>query len=86
VKFFGQICKIQSACIYGGTDKKGQEFSLIRGVDIIVATPGRIIDLLEQNSTNLNRVTFLVIDEADRMLGMGLFEARPLKTWDSSLR
>lgn len=41
------------------------------GVEIIIATPGRLIDMLESNHTNLRRVTYLVLDEADRMLDMG---------------
>ena len=43
----------------------------IIGCEIVIATPGRLIDLLEQNSTNFRRVTYLVMDEADRMLDMG---------------
>lgn len=41
------------------------------GVEIVIATPGRLIDMLESNQTNLRRVTYLVLDEADRMLDMG---------------
>lgn len=41
------------------------------GVEIVIATPGRLIDMLESNHTNLRRVTYLVLDEADRMLDMG---------------
>ena len=59
------------ACVYGGADKYPQKTALQGGVDIIIATPGRLIDFLESNTTNLRRVTYFVIDEADRMLDMG---------------
>ncbi len=52
-------------------DKYSQKQDLFRGVDIVIATPGRLIDFLETNVTNLKRVTYLVLDEADRMLDMG---------------
>lgn len=61
----------KSVCIYGGVDKKPQRDALRSGVDIIVATPGRLMDLLEEKCTNLKHIKFLVLDEADRMLDMG---------------
>lgn len=57
--------------VYGGVKKHTQVRSLQQGVEILIATPGRLIDHLEQGSTNLQRVTYLVLDEADRMLDMG---------------
>lgn len=48
-----------------------QIYSFSAGVEIVIATPGRLIDMLESNHTNLRRVTYLVLDEADRMLDMG---------------
>ena len=48
-----------------------QQFNLREGAEIIIATPGRLIDMLEAGKTNLRRVTYLVLDEADRMLDMG---------------
>ena len=70
-KKFGQSSRIKSTCIFGGAPRGGQINDLDRGVEICIATPGRLIDLLEQGVTNLQRVTYLVMDEADRMLDMG---------------
>jgi len=58
-------------CCYGGASKGPQERQLRSGVDISIATPGRMLDFLEIGTTNLQRCTFLVLDEADRMLDMG---------------
>ena len=58
------------ACIYGGTPKF-QQLQQLRGAQILVATPGRLIDFLEARRLNLMRTTYLVLDEADRMLDMG---------------
>ncbi|OIW04931.1 hypothetical protein TanjilG_15676 [Lupinus angustifolius] len=68
---FGASSRIKSTCIYGGVPKGPQVRDLQKGVEIIIATPGRLIDMLESNHTNLRRVTYLVLDEADRMLDMG---------------
>uniref|UniRef100_A0A5B7A1C5 RNA helicase n=1 Tax=Davidia involucrata TaxID=16924 RepID=A0A5B7A1C5_DAVIN len=68
---FGSRANIRSTCIYGGAPKGPQIRDLQRGVEIIIATPGRLIDMLEAQHTNLKRVTYLVLDEADRMLDMG---------------
>ncbi len=57
--------------VYGGVPKSQQVRHLRSGVEIVIATPGRLIDHLEQGNTNLRRVTYLVLDEADRMLDMG---------------
>lgn len=57
--------------MYGGVPKGQQIRDLERGVEILIATPGRLIDMLESGKTNLRRVTYLVLDEADRMLDMG---------------
>ncbi|KHN76035.1 putative ATP-dependent RNA helicase DDX17, partial [Toxocara canis] len=58
-------------CLFGGAPKSGQARDLERGVDIIIATPGRLMDFLETGKTDLKRCTYLVLDEADRMLDMG---------------
>ncbi|KAH9327018.1 hypothetical protein KI387_007196, partial [Taxus chinensis] len=68
---FGASSKIKNTCIYGGAPKGPQIRDLQKGVEIVIATPGRLIDMLEQQYTNLRRVTYLVLDEADRMLDMG---------------
>ncbi|QCD81027.1 ATP-dependent RNA helicase DDX5/DBP2 [Vigna unguiculata] len=68
---FGSRTSIRSTCIYGGAPKGPQIRELRRGVEIVIATPGRLIDMLEAQHTNLQRVTYLVLDEADRMLDMG---------------
>ncbi|KNE67687.1 hypothetical protein AMAG_12421 [Allomyces macrogynus ATCC 38327] len=68
---FGNSSRIRNTCLYGGAPKGPQIRDLQRGVEICIATPGRLIDLLEAGKTNLKRVTYLVMDEADRMLDMG---------------
>jgi ATP-dependent RNA helicase DDX5/DBP2 len=69
--FFSANSRIRNTAIYGGAPKGPQIRDLQRGVEIVIATPGRLIDMLETNKTNLRRVTYLVLDEADRMLDMG---------------
>ncbi|KAL8230592.1 hypothetical protein R6Q57_000370 [Mikania cordata] len=68
---FGSHSRIRSTCIYGGAPKGPQIRDLQGGVEIVIGTPGRLIDMLEAQHTNLRRVTYLVLDEADRMLDMG---------------
>jgi len=68
---YGSTSRIKNTCVYGGMPKSGQARDLNRGVEICIATPGRLIDFLESGTTNLRRVTYLVLDEADRMLDMG---------------
>jgi ATP-dependent RNA helicase DDX5/DBP2 len=68
---FGKSSRIRNTAVYGGAPKGQQIRDLQRGVEICVATPGRLIDMLESGKTNLKRVTYLVMDEADRMLDMG---------------
>ncbi|MCT7943047.1 DEAD/DEAH box helicase [Shewanella holmiensis] len=62
---------ISAALLYGGVSTQAQKAQLTAGVDIIVATPGRLLDLLRQRATSLSAVDYFVIDEADRMLDMG---------------
>merc|ERR1711990_1153411 len=68
---FGGSSGIKNVCVYGGAPKGDQARSLREGVEIVIATPGRLIDFLESGTTNLRRVTYLCLDEADRMLDMG---------------
>jgi len=68
---FGASSQIKNTVVYGGVPKSRQVRDLRSGVEIVIATPGRLIDHLEQGNTNLKRVTYLVMDEADRMLDMG---------------
>ncbi|KAK4226097.1 Rapamycin-insensitive companion of mTOR, N-term-domain-containing protein [Podospora fimiseda] len=68
---FGKSSRIRNTCVYGGVPKGPQIRDLQRGVEVCIATPGRLIDMLESGKTNLRRVTYLVLDEADRMLDMG---------------
>ncbi|KAG6333331.1 hypothetical protein ID866_5764 [Astraeus odoratus] len=68
---FGSSSRIRNTAIYGGAPKGPQIRDLQRGVEVVIATPGRLIDMLETQKTNLRRVTYLVLDEADRMLDMG---------------
>lgn len=62
---------VYSTCIYGGASRQYQQRDLEKGVQIVIATPGRLLDFLNSRTTNLKRVTYLVLDEADRMLDMG---------------
>jgi len=68
---FGRSSKIKSTCVFGGAPKFPQLRDLERGSEIVIATPGRLLDFLEAGKTNLRRCTYLVLDEADRMLDMG---------------
>ena len=71
VSKFGKSSRIRNTCVYGGVPRGQQIRDLARGVEVCIATPGRLIDMLESGKTNLRRVTYLVLDEADRMLDMG---------------
>ena len=70
-KQYAQFTAISTACIFGGVNDAPQKRSLIRGVDVLVATPGRLLDLIGQKAVALKKLEFFVLDEADRMLDMG---------------
>lgn len=78
---FGSSSRIKNTCVYGGAPRQPQVRALTDGVEIVIATPGRLIDMLDSRVTNLKRVTYLVLDEADRMLDMG-FEPQIRKIVD----
>jgi ATP-dependent RNA helicase RhlE len=71
VRAYAQHLPLRSTVVFGGVDIGPQMKALHAGVEIVVATPGRLLDHLHQKSVNLSRVEFLVLDEADRMLDMG---------------
>ena len=71
VRTYGQHTNLRSACVYGGVSIDPQMKELQAGVEVLVATPGRLLDLVNQKSANLSQVQILVLDEADRMLDMG---------------
>jgi ATP-dependent RNA helicase RhlE len=75
VRGYGRHLSVTTEAIYGGVGMHPQIKALRRGVDILVATPGRLIDHLEQRTVKLSRVEVLVLDEADRMLDMGFLPA-----------
>ncbi|XP_026381855.1 DEAD-box ATP-dependent RNA helicase 14-like isoform X2 [Papaver somniferum] len=68
---FGRSLRLQCTCLYGGAPKGPQLREIERGCDIVVATPGRLNDILEMRKISLRQVSYLVLDEADRMLDMG---------------
>lgn len=68
---FGRHLRLRQAVVYGGVSKKPQVAELARGVDVLVATPGRLLDLMGDGAVLLRMVEIMVLDEADRMLDMG---------------
>jgi ATP-dependent RNA helicase RhlE len=71
VRAYAKHIPLRMATVFGGVSERPQIQALRSGVDLIVATPGRLIDLMDQRVANLSGVEFLVLDEADRMLDMG---------------
>ncbi len=71
---YGRSLRTKTVCIYGGAPYPVQNRDLARGVDVLVATPGRLIDHLERGRIDLSRLEVLVLDEADRMLDMGFID------------
>ncbi|EPR68665.1 DEAD/DEAH box helicase [Cyclobacterium qasimii] len=71
LEFYGKYTKLRHAVIFGGVKQGSQVNEIKRGVDILVATPGRLLDLINQGFIKLDQVKIFVLDEADRMLDMG---------------
>ncbi|MFC5430403.1 DEAD/DEAH box helicase [Paraburkholderia denitrificans] len=71
VRSYAEHTQLRSAVVFGGVDMNPQSDELRRGVEILIATPGRLLDHVQQKTTNLGQVQMLVLDEADRMLDMG---------------
>lgn len=71
VKTYGKYLALKSAVIYGGVNMNPQIEEMHAGVEILIATPGRLLDHIQQKTVNLSKVEILVLDEADRMLDMG---------------
>ena len=71
VSVYGRHFGIRYAVVYGGVGQHGQELALRRSPEVLIATPGRLLDLMNQGHVRLDGVTHLVLDEADRMLDMG---------------
>jgi ATP-dependent RNA helicase RhlE len=71
---YGKHTGLKNTVVYGGVSQYKQTDKLRKGVDILVATPGRLLDLVNQNYINLSHISILVLDEADRMLDMGFIQ------------
>ena len=68
---YGRHTRVRHTVIFGGVGQKPQTDALAKGVDVLIATPGRLLDLINQGFIKLNQLEFFVLDEADRMLDMG---------------
>ncbi|HEX9720184.1 MAG TPA: DEAD/DEAH box helicase [Ramlibacter sp.] len=71
IKLYGKYTNLRSAVVFGGIDMKPQTAELKKGVEVLVATPGRLLDHIEAKNAVLNQVEYVVLDEADRMLDIG---------------
>lgn len=71
IALYAQHTKLRSAVVFGGMDMKPQTLELKKGVEILIATPGRLLDHIEAKNAVLNQVEYVVLDEADRMLDIG---------------
>lgn len=71
---FGDLLGIRTVSVIGGVSREDQGLKMRMGVDVVIATPGRLVDVLESRYLSLNLCSYVIMDEADRMLEMG-FEA-----------
>src|SRR5213082_152459 len=71
IRDYARFTNLRVAVVYGGVGYGKQNDALKRGVDIVVATPGRLLDHIQQRTLQLDRIEYLILDEADRMLDMG---------------
>jgi superfamily II DNA/RNA helicase len=74
IKLYSRYLNLKSMAMVGGVDSESQKEALIDGIDILVATPGRLLDMIQQRAVHFDEVEMLVLDEADRMLDMGFIE------------
>ena len=74
VELYAKYTNLRSAVVFGGMDMKPQTLELKKGVEVLVATPGRLLDHIEAKNAVLNQVEYVVLDEADRMLDMGFIQ------------
>jgi superfamily II DNA/RNA helicase len=71
VKLFASSCGLRYAALYGGASKVNQMAELRRGPHLVIATPGRLLDMMSDLAVSLHNTSYVVLDEADRMLDMG---------------
>lgn len=71
IRHLGEFLPLKTACVFGGVGINPQMMKLRKGVDILIATPGRLLDLYQRNAVKFSQLEILVLDEADRMLDMG---------------
>jgi len=83
ISTYGKNLPLRSAVVFGGVKINPQMMKLRKGVDILVATPGRLLDLYNQNAVRFNQVEVFILDEADRMLDMGFIHDIGIRSWSS---
>ena len=71
---YGRFAGLRHTVIFGGVGQKPQTEALERGIDILIATPGRLLDLIGQGFIHLDTLEYFVLDEADRMAGYGFYD------------
>ena len=73
IEDYSKYTRIRHGVIFGGVNQRPQVDMLHKGIDILVATPGRLLDLMNQGHIRLDNIQYFVLDEADRMLDIGLY-------------